>query len=238
MSSPVLFILGQHGFVRADPSLPALRVDDAGATAGDGVFESISVIDGRMPPLESRMQRFAASSAALELPAPDAADWTTVIRRAIDEHDPVPRLALTLAMTRATDASGQRPTAWLFARAARDFTEVRRTGVAVVTLDRGYRSDAAAAAPWLLLGAKSLSYSVNASALREAARRGADDVIFVSQDGLALEGPTSSLIVLRGEKVLTPALESGVLAGTTQATVFEFFERIGLATSFATIPAS
>lgn len=238
MPSPVLFILTRHGFVRADPSLPTIRVDDPGATAGDGVFESISVIDGRMPPLDSRMQRFAASAAALGLPPPDPSVWTTVIKRAIEEHDPVPRLAITLAMTRGSDERGGPPTTWLLARAARDFTKVRETGVAAVTLDRGYRSDAATTAPWLLLGAKSLSYSANASALREAARRGADDVIFVSQDGLALEGPTSSLIVLRGGQVLTPALESGVLAGTTQATVFEFFERTGRATSFARIPAS
>jgi 4-amino-4-deoxychorismate lyase len=106
-----------------------------------------------------------------------------------------------------------------------------------VTLDRGYASDAADGAPWLLLGAKHLSYATNSAALREASRRGADDVIFTSTDGFALEGPTSSLLVRCGDVVESPGVESGILAGTTQATAFRFFESQGLITRFAPIRA-
>ncbi len=53
-------------------------------------------------------------------------------------------------------------------------------------LDRGYRHDAERTSPWLLAGAKTLSYAVNRAMLREAARRGADDAIFVSSDGYVL----------------------------------------------------
>ena len=155
----------------------------------------------------------------------------------IEAHDPVERLAVTLAMTRGIEGGDGTPTAWLLARPARDFAGIRRTGVSVVTLDRGYASDAANGAPWLLLGAKHLSYATNAAALREASRRGADDVIFTSTDGLALEGPTSSLLARRGDVVESPGVESGILAGTTQATAFRFFESRGLRTRFASIRA-
>ena len=236
-SSPVVLLLEPSGIRQVDPGEPQLAVTDWGATRGDGVFESISIIDGRMPPLDARFDRLEASARALDLPLIDRARWTEALAMSIDAHDPVQRLAVTLAMTRGIEGGNGTPTAWLLARPARDFTGIRRSGVSVVTLDRGYVSDAADGAPWLLLGAKHLSYATNAAALREASRRGADDVIFTSTDGLALEGPTSSLLVRRGDVVESPGVESGILAGTTQATAFRFFESRGLRTRFASIRA-
>ena len=237
-ASPVLFFVDASGFRRADPRQPQVNVTDWGATRGDGIFESISVIAGRMPALAARFDRLEASAGALDLPLIDRSIWTTALARAIETQDAVDRLAVTLVMTRGVENADSSPTAWLLARPARDFTAIRRRGVSVVTLDRGYASDAADGAPWLLLGAKHLSYATNAAALREASRRGADDVIFTSTDGLALEGPTSSLIVRRGDLVETPGVETGILAGTTQATTFGFFESRGYRTRFAGIRAA
>jgi 4-amino-4-deoxychorismate lyase len=238
INSPVLFIVDASGARRVDPREPHLAVTDWGVTRGDGIFESISVIAGRMPALEARFDRLEASARALDLALPDRLIWTDALRMAIDAHEPVDRLAVTIVMTRGVEGGDGSPTAWLLARAARDFTRIRRSGVSVVTLDRGYASDAAEGAPWLLLGAKHLSYAANAAALREASRRGADDVIFTSTDGFALEGPTSSLIVRRRELIESPAIDAGILAGTTQATAFGFFESRGYRTRFAAIEAA
>ncbi|WP_341856930.1 aminotransferase class IV [Brachybacterium sp. GPGPB12] len=60
------------------------------------------------------------------------------------------------------------------------------------------------------------------AAVREAKRRGAADVLFVSSDGYALEGPTSTLLVRRGDTFLTTPASAGVLAGTAVATLFEW----------------
>jgi 4-amino-4-deoxychorismate lyase len=237
-STPVLYLVDATGIRRAEPREPQLVVTDWGATRGDGIFESISVVGGRMPALDARFDRLEASAKALDLPVLERSIWTEALRQAIDAHDSVERLAVTIVMTRGLEGRDGPPTAWLLARPARDFTDVRRTGVAVVTLDRGYASDASEAAPWLLLGAKHLSYATNAAALREASRRGADDVIFTSTDGLALEGPTSSLIMRRGDLVESPGVETGILAGTTQSTAFRFFESKGFRTSFASIRAA
>jgi 4-amino-4-deoxychorismate lyase len=109
---------------------------------------------------------------------------------------------------------------------------VRTEGVRVVMLDRGYRHDIEQTAPWLLAGAKTLSYAVNRAVLREAKRRDADDVIFVSSDGFVLEGPTSSVVYRRDDRMLTPGTGLGILDGTTQANVFRFAESLGLETGF------
>ena len=44
-------------------------------------------------------------------------------------------------------------------------------------------------APWLLGGAKTLSYAVNMASQRWAQSIGAQDVLWVSADGFALEAP-------------------------------------------------
>ena len=98
----------------------------------------------------------------------------------------------------------------------------RRNGIAVITLQRGYPAAAFTDAPWLLGGVKTLSYAVNMAAQREASRRGADDVIFTSSEGLVLEAPTSSVVWFAGGTLhTTPRGPSGILGGTTQALLFE-----------------
>lgn len=82
--------------------------------------------------------------------------------------------------------------------------------------------------PWLLVGAKTLSYAVNRAASREAARRGADDAVFVSTDGYLLEGPSANLVLLVGDELVTPPPSLGLLPGTTQGDLFELAPVLGL----------
>ncbi|PJJ61449.1 aminodeoxychorismate lyase [Compostimonas suwonensis] len=223
-------------FLPADPAEPQLSVLDLGVSRGDGCFESISVVRGHAQALESHLERFAASARRLDLPEPDLDVWRAAVHAVIQAHVPVPELFVKMMLTRGIEGANA-PTGWVYAETAPDFREARTTGIRVVTLDRGYRHDVNRTSPWLLQGAKTLSYAVNRAAIREAHRRGANDVIFVSSDGIVLEGPTSNLILLDGGRVRTPQTDLGILAGTTQASAFEFFESRGLRTEYATISA-
>jgi 4-amino-4-deoxychorismate lyase len=106
----------------------------------------------------------------------------------------------------------------------------RETGVAAVTLARGYDPSIVAEAPWLLLGAKSLSYAVNMAAIRHAESVGASEVIFVASDGSVLEGPTSSVVLVSGRTLRTTPPSSGILRGTTQGALFRAAEQAGWVT--------
>lgn len=229
------------GFERADAAHPQLSVLDLGVTRGDGVFETVMVSAGHAPAIDAHLQRFGASAALLDLPEPDAAVWRAafdaLIEAAPNAFPDASVLAVKLVLTRGIEGT-DRPTGWLTARPAPDFRAVRERGVRVVTLDRGYRHDVAATSPWLLQGAKTLSYALNSAALREAARRGADDVIFVSSDGFVLEAPTASVLVREGDRILTPTPELGILPGTTQRRAFTFFAEQGLQTGTVRMRAS
>ena len=97
--------------------------------------------------------------------------------------------------------------------------------MAAVTLARCLPAEGAADMPWLLAGAKTLSYAVNMAALRHAERQGAGDVIFVSSEGNVLEGPRSTVVIATeidgGLGLLTPPPWYPILRGTTQQALFE-----------------
>ncbi|MGY1552061.1 aminotransferase class IV [Microbacterium sp. A588] len=223
-------------FTIVDAAAPALSVGELSTQRGDGVFESIGVIDGHAQEVLPHLERLANSARICDLPVPHAEQWRQAVAVAAAQCPPG-EAVIKLILSRGVE-HGPTPTAWVTAAPAADFAAVREVGVRVVTLERGYDLDVAERAPWLLLGAKTLSYAVNMAALREARRRGADDAVFVSTDGFVLEAPTASLILRFGGRFLTPAPAGGILHGTTQLSVYEFFVRRGFETGYDRIPAS
>ncbi len=211
-----------------DADRPLLFGDDLAAVRGDGVFETLLVRGGRACLVEPHLRRLAHSAAMMGLPGPDLAAWREAIAIALRQwasRSPEEG-ALRLVYSRGRE-SGSGPTAYLTisALAARVGT-ARRDGVAAVLLERGLPADGAQEMPWLLAGAKTLSYAVNMAALRHAAARGADDVIFVSSDGYILEGPRSTVVIaVDGADgrpcLLTPPPWWPILRGTTQQALFE-----------------
>ncbi|MEO6117164.1 MAG: aminotransferase class IV [Pseudolysinimonas sp.] len=237
------------GHYPADVAAPQLSVLDLAATRGDGVFETISLGNGRLQALEPHLARFAHSAAMLDLPVPDAAQWRAAIvevaghlaaAAASTTDGPVDEGFVKIVMSRGVEGgSGSLlpgvtvPTGWALAAVAPDHTPARRDGIRVVLLDRGYRHDIATTAPWLLAGAKTISYAINRGVFREAARRGADDALFVSSDGILLEAAVSNLVLKRGTTFFTPRTDLGILAGTTQADIFTWASGQGFATEYA-----
>ena len=223
-------------FTLVDAAAPALSVGELSTQRGDGVFESIGVVDGHAQEVIPHLERLAHSAQLCDLPLPNQTQWRQAIEQAA-AHCERGEYVIKLILSRGVE-HGPTPTAWVTAAPASDFAAVRERGIRVVTLDRGYDLDVAENAPWLLLGAKTLSYAVNMAALREAHRRGADDAIFLSRDGFVLEAPTASLILRIGGRFVTQAPNGGILHGTTQLSVYEYLATRGLDTEYGQVPAS
>ncbi len=223
-----------------DPDQPYVRVDNTGVLRGDGIFETVLVVDGRPRELGPHLDRLARSAAMLDLPEPDLVAWEGAVQQVIDNWQGSSEIAVKLVYTRGSEGD---PDAEPFCYALgmeidEKVKRARSEGIAVALLDRGFGPEIAERAPWLLLGAKTLSYAVNLAALREAARRGADDVVFTATDGSVLEGPTSTVVMVAGRTLYTPPPTVGILPGTTQRAVFRAAEAAGWTVKVENIPAS
>ena len=217
----VLAVLGR-GIV--DPATPVIRAVDPGVTRGDGCFEGIRVLTdpggaSSADKLDRHLARMTRSAAALEIPFDDDA-WRNLVAQGCAAWTTPGEAAMKLVLTRGVDGV---PTGFLTITSMDpDYVRQRAEGIRVVVLDRGYPADAFGDAPWLLGGVKTLSYVVNMAAQREAGRRGAEDAMFVSADGHVLETPTGSVVWAVGRTLhTTPLGATGILAGTTQALLFE-----------------
>ncbi len=213
-----------------EPGTPLLHADDLAVVRGDGIFETLLVRDGRACLVEAHLQRLTQSAKLMDLPKPDLPSWRRAIEVATRQwaSHTGDEGALRLICSRGRE-SGSDPTAYVMINPVPDrVAAVRRDGVAAITLDRGLPAVGADAMPWLLAGAKTLSYAINMAVLRHAAQQGAGDVIFVSSDGFILEGPRSTVVIaIDGEEaggnpcLLTPPPWYPILRGTTQQALFE-----------------
>ncbi|WP_240452532.1 aminodeoxychorismate lyase [Corynebacterium xerosis] len=207
----------------ADASEPFLYPDDLGAVRGDGVFETLLVRDGHACNVARHENRFLSSAEMLQLPAPDLDRWRAASGLAVDEWNSraLDRAAsMRWVYSRGREFTGL-PTGYIMITPAAGAAEARERGVRVMLAERGFELDLGNRAPWVLIGAKTLSYAANMAALRYAKEHGFDDVIFTSSEGNLLEGPTSTIVLVRGRRLLTPNPGEGVLPGTTQAALFD-----------------
>ncbi|EFV11775.1 aminodeoxychorismate lyase [Segniliparus rugosus] len=220
---PAAFLVTLDGQIH-DAARPFFYVDDLTVLRGDGVFETALVRGGRVLKFDRHLARLADSARRLGLPEVQARQWEAAAAVATAAWGADEEGVLRLVLTRGRESVAveeREPTALLYLSPVPEATLRRReAGVGAITLERGIAADIGARAPWLLLGAKTLSYAMNMAALRHAAERGAQDVIFLDTTGRVLEGPTSTVVVTSGRTLRTPPPDDGILDGTTMRALY------------------
>jgi 4-amino-4-deoxychorismate lyase len=178
--------------------------------------------------LDEHLARMVRSARLLDLPLPPRAALAELAGQALAQWDAGTEGALRLICTRGSEA-GSLPTVYATISPIGEATlRARREGIAVLTASLGFPAAARPAAPWLLGGAKTLSYAINMASQRWAAARGADDVLWLSTDGYALEAPTATLVWLAGSTLWTvPAEPTGILPGTTARWLLQHAGELG-----------
>jgi 4-amino-4-deoxychorismate lyase len=223
-STPLALAVLGRGVV--DPSQPLLRADDEAVLRGRAAFETMRVYAGVPFRADLHLQRLAESARVLELPPPDIAALGTLVAEALASLDR-PDAVLRVVWTPGAGGDGSIGFV-LVTPLPGGFDEMRARGIELACLQLAVGASTRSEAPWLLPGVKSTSYAVNMAAQAEARRRGADDALFLSLEGIALECPTSNVWFVDDGVVHTPALELGILAGVTRETLVAAAGEAGL----------
>ena len=235
----VLVLLTPHNpsGVLVDANAPHFSPRAQGISRGDGIFETMLFAGNRVKKMDEHLWRLRRSAAITDIEAPSDEHWRRAVETAVAawRYEPgdglIPHEALVkLLVLRGYAPENPDGDAWGLVTPMR--AALRPTQpIKVALLDRGFTSRTAQSSPWLLLGAKTLSYATNMAAMREAHRRGAEDVIFTTTDGFVLEAPTASVFIKRGRTLITTPTELGVLPGTTQRVLFRAAEQEGWSTA-------
>jgi 4-amino-4-deoxychorismate lyase len=215
-----LLAAGVAGRGAVDPDEPVLHADDEAFLRGRAAFETLRVYGGRPFRLDDHLDRLAGSADRIGLPPVDRAGLRDAAEAALEAAG-VEDAVLRFYWTPGREGRG-RPLGLALVSAVPDgYDELRARGQRLVALDLGVVVGAQQSARWLLGGVKSTSYAVNMAAEAEAKARGADDAVFVSHEGIVLEGPVTNLWWRLGRTLFTPSLDLGILAGITRATLRE-----------------
>lgn len=185
-----------------------IPVDAPAVERGVGFFETVLLVGARASLWEAHVARLRGTLARFGLPAPTEDALADAARRAIAAapSDEERALKITwLAAGAIDDASAWRLDASV--RAIPPTTRSRRRGCHAITLPPELRRDTPEA--------KSTSYLACTLGLRAATRAGADEGLFVSDDGAYLEGTACAIAAWSEGRPAWP--ERGVLPSVTAA---------------------
>jgi branched-subunit amino acid aminotransferase/4-amino-4-deoxychorismate lyase len=212
---------------RLEPAERALlTVTDRGFQVGDGIFETIRVVGGRVLELPTHVSRLQTSAAVLAMPLPDdlerclgLAIADLCIANGLDGSDT--QVAVRVTVSRgAVEGRALLPPhdvrpnivvqAW---RVDPPPAELLSRGLHLAISE--VRRDPASP----LATVKTTSRAEFVYAQIEARRRGADDALFLTYDGHLAEATSASLFLVEGVGLTTPSLDCGIVVSTTRSWV-------------------
>lgn len=172
---------------------------------GEGVFETLKVVDGLPIALSRHLARLIGGASRLGLDAPDLA----AIHQAIDRE-----------LTNNPWSLGRLRITWT----ARSVLEVESRAAALPSptasvLTSDWRRDEGGP----LVGIKSTLREGESEALEAVQIRGADEALIANRAGDLCEGTTSNIFYVIDRELRTPALSAGCLPGIARALVLEWF---------------
>ncbi len=213
-----------------DGAEACIPVTDHGLLYGDGIFEGLRVIRGRVFRLEDHLARFASAARALALQLPHDRDAIReIILETVRAHG-TPDAYVRLILTRGDGSLGVDPTncpsprlICIVAVVEIYSEEILARGLDLVT------SSLRRPPPDVLdPRVKSLNYLNNAMAKLEARQRGADEALMLNAAGNIAEASVANLFVLRDGELRTPPGSDGALEGITRRTLLELADQMGL----------
>ncbi|MFZ4540363.1 MAG: aminotransferase class IV [Rickettsiales bacterium] len=198
-------------FLPSDQAL--LPVSDRGFRFGDGVFETIRVVNGRPYQFELHLLRLQAGLLALRIHTPEV-DWVAVGRELIALNNANAGF-LRLAISRGVGSRGYLPEDGIRPNWVMEYLPPsplpQKPYILWVT---GTMRPPLTALP----GNHKLAIGIGSTlALLEALEQGCDEALMLSSDHCLCESASANLFWIKNDRVFTPALSTACVAGTTRA---------------------
>lgn len=213
-----------------DAATASVHWSDHGMTVGDGVFETIELRDGTPFALTRHLDRLDRSAGGLGLAAPDRAQLVGAVEAVSGAWGVDPgRLRITYTAGPGPMGSnrGAAPPTLIVAAAPMQ-VQTEPTDVLVVPFTRNERG--------ALAGLKTTSYGENVVALALASDAGCSEALFANTRDELCEGTGSNVFVVLDDRLVTPPLDSGCLAGVTRALLLEALDAHGTPAFEAAVP--
>ena len=211
MSEPVVWL---NGAIVAE-SAACVSARDHGLLVGDGVFESVRITAGQAFAVGRHLARLARSAAALGLELPGTGELREAVSGVLAATGVAEgRLRITVTSGPGgfnSARTGGPPTVIVAAEEAPPWSP----HVAVITVPWPRNERGATA------GVKTISYAENVLALQRAHAAGAGEAVFANTRGELCEGTGTNVFLVLGNRLLTPPLSVGCLAGVTRDLALE-----------------
>ena len=204
-------------------------VNDRGFMYGDGLFETMRVVDGRPFRLAQHLERLARGADFLKIKCPFPPKELQEIAGQLVEQNRMSDAILRVTLTRGPGERGYTPR-----------TDGRPTVVMTMhkapLLDQpvqwslitsSYRIPAAEP----LSSFKTLNKLTHVMARLEAVMQGADEALLINSNGEVAETASGNLFWVYQDNICTVPTGRGVLPGITRAVVLEICQTLGLPTN-------
>ncbi len=202
---------------------------DRGLLLGEGVFETVALVDATPFALRRHLERLRASAVVAGFSVP----WTDddlrgavaeTISTAVADDASLANGRLRITVTGGDAPAGPAP--------AGSPPVVARPELLVMVTGRAPRSSSVdvVVAPWPvnergpLVGAKVTSRLDHTLAQAHAHRQGADEAMLVNTRDVLVEGTSSNVFLVVAGRLSTPSLDTGCLPGVTRALLTELVE--------------
>jgi D-alanine transaminase len=210
----------------------SVHVEDRGYQFADGVYEVVTIVNGKMIDEEGHLDRLWRSLGELRMDAPMEREPMKFVMREVIRQNGIHNGIIYLQVTRGVAPRDHpfpkdvRPALVMTAKrlSMKKAAKTAEQGIAVITVPD---------IRWTRRDIKSVSLLPNVLAKQEAKDKDAYEAFQVDDDGMVTEGSsTNAWIVDQDGKIITRPLSNDILAGITRASLIAELEKRGLEIEF------
>lgn len=212
-----------------------VSVFDRSFQLGDGLFETLRIIDGWPVQWRDHWKRFTGTARLLGIKLPITARSLLALLPELLRRNRVSCAILRVHLSRGVGPRGYSPApakspVWLASlypapKVIPGQPQPVRVGLSPFRLGGT-----------LLDGHKTTGRVLHVLAKHAADLQDCDDVVFLDHQDNILEATSSNFFWLRGQDLITPPLSSGILPGTTRQTILKIAPELGLRVREQTSP--